>query len=199
MSFEGPNLYDPGEMDYLVTLLSPVETRDAAGGVIITFNNAGTIWADFTPGIGREIQQASQKLGLAVATIRIRYRTITDRWRLLVGSTIYDVIAPPVLVGRNVYWDLICQALDPTNLSINGVGIQAFTVTLNQGDTSKTITYPTAFAAVPSAVYALVVAPGGGFVISCVKRAGDTASSCIIDFGGDIPASGYSLSIIAVL
>lgn len=199
MPYTGPDNYDPGEMDMVVTLLSPVETRDAAGGVVTTWANAGTCWADVDATFGKELQQASQKLGLAATTIRVRFRAINAKWRVLVGSLIYELIAPPKLIGRNMYFDLLCQAIDPTNLSINGIGIQAFVVALAQGDNTKAITYSAAFNSAPSAVYAVVVAPNGGYVIDCVVRAGSSlASGLIVDLGADVPASGYSLSIIAV-
>ena len=187
-------------MDRRIVLLSPLESRDAGGGVVTSWVNVGTFWAQFLPQTGREIQQAAQKLAIAVATFRIRYRQAAATWRVMLGDAVYELIAPPVEVGRREYLDLVCQALDRTDLTIDGVGVQALTVDLDVDDESKAITYATAFASSPSGVYAQVISPSGGYIIDCViVEASRSTTGFTVTLGAAIPATGYKLSIIAVL
>ena len=189
-----------GRMDRRITLYSPLDARDAGGGTVTSWVLVATVWAQFLPQTGREIQQAGQKLALALAGFRIRYRQAAATWRVLLGETFYELIAPPVEVGRAEYLDLVCQALDRTDLTIDGVDVQALTVDLDVNDESKAITYATAFSASPSGVYALVIAPAGGYVISAtILQASRTTTGCTVNLGAAIPATGYKLSIIAVL
>ncbi len=192
---------DPGKLDRRITLLSPVETRDAAGGAVTSWVNVATVWAEFTPQPGREIQQAGQKIALAAAMFRIRYRSdIGPKWRLMFGSTVYELTAPPVEVGRHVYLDLVALALERTDLTIDGVGVQARTIDLAEGDETKAFTYLTAFASSPTAVYVSVLPPSGGYVITAtVLDATRTAAGATAQLGATIPGPGYKLSIIAIL
>lgn len=190
-----------GRLDRLVTLLSPVVGRDSAGGVVTTWVNQGNIWAEFVPQSGREVQKAGQLVALALATFRIRYRAITAAWRVMMGPTIWELIAPPIEVGgRQRYYNLVCRALDPTNLSINGIGIQYLNVPLAQGDTSKVVTFLTPFSAIPAAVYVSLIIPGGGFLFEVGERAlTRTTAGLTVDIAASVPDVGYSLSIIAIL
>jgi SPP1 family predicted phage head-tail adaptor len=189
-----------GRFDRRIILLSPLETRDAGGGVVTSWVNVGTFWAQFLPQTGREIQQAAQKLSLAAATFRLRYRQVAATWRVMLGEAIYELVAPPVEIGRREYLDLVCQALDRTDLTIDGVGVQALTVDLAVADESKAITYATAFASSPAGVYAQVISPSGGYVISCtIVQASRATTGFTVTLGAAIPATGYKLSIIAVL
>lgn len=189
-----------GRLDRRVTLLSPLETRDAAGGVSTAWVNVGTFWAQFLPQPGREIQQAGQKLALAAATFRLRWRQVTAKWRVLLGADVYELLAPPVEVGRREYLDLVCAALDRSDLTIDGVGVQAQVVDLAVDDEAKAITYATVFATAPRGVYATVLAPSGGYVLTTtVDESTRTTTGFTARFGASIPAAGYKLSIIAVL
>lgn len=194
------NSSDPGKLDRRVTLLAPLTTRDAAGGVVNSWSTVATVWAEFTPQSGREIQQAGQLLALAAATFRIRYRSdIAATWRLVLDGTVYELAAPPVEVGRRVYLDLVARALDRADLTIDSDSVQAFIVDLAADDETKAITYPTAFATSPSGVWCKVLVPAGGFAIdSNPLNATRTAAGCTIQLAAAVPASGYKLSIIAV-
>lgn len=191
---------NPGRLDRRITLLAPLEVRDAAGGVETSWVNVGSFWARFLPLPGREIQQAGQKLALAAATFRLRWRQVTAKWRVMLGADVYELIAPPVEVGRREYLDLVCSALDRADLTIDGVGVQAQVVDLAVDDEAKAVTYATAFAAAPRGVYATVLAPSGGYVITAtVDESTRTAAGFTARLGAAIPAAGYKLSIIAVL
>lgn len=105
---------NPARLDRRVTLRSPSEARDAAGGTTTTWTDTATVWAEWTPQGGRELQQAGQKLALGGGTLRIRYRPgLTARHRVVLDGSVYELTAPPIEVGRRVYLDLVVQALNP--------------------------------------------------------------------------------------
>ena len=105
---------DPGKLDRRVTLLKPVKSRDSTGGIVMNWTLVSVVWAGFQATPGREIQQAAQKLGLDTCTFRIRYRSdVTAEWRVLFNTSFFEVISPPVELGRKFYQDLICQAISP--------------------------------------------------------------------------------------
>lgn len=108
------NSSNPARLDRLITLRYPLTSRDAAGGTVTTWVDAATPWADWTPQTGREIQQAGQKLAIQVGTLRIRHRTDIDAtWRAVMGETVFELLAPPVEIGRRVYLDLAVRSLNP--------------------------------------------------------------------------------------
>lgn len=106
------NSSNPARLDRRITLLAPESSRDVAGGEVKAWLEVGDVWGDWNPQPGREIQQASQFLGLAVGTLRIRWRAgVAATWRVAMGSTVFDLVAPPVEVGRRQYLDLVLRAI----------------------------------------------------------------------------------------
>lgn len=190
---------NPGRLDRRLTLLSPLETRDAGGGVLTAWVNVATVWAQFLPQSGREIQQAGQLIALGAATFRLRYRAISAAWRVMLGDAVYELIAPPVEVGRREYVDLVARVLDRTTLEIDGVGVQALIVDLAEGDDTKAITYATAFTSAPAGVWCKVLPPDGGYNIdSNPIESTRLATGLTVQLAATIPGAGYRLSIIAV-
>lgn len=189
---------NPGTLDRRVRILSPIEARDAGGGVTTTWQNLGPHWAEYTPQTGREIQQAGQKLALALATFRIRYRQINAKWRILYRDTAYELVAPPVEVGRRFRMDLVCQAIDPSTLVFNGVGVQGFIIDLVEGEEFKDIVYDLPFTTDPAATTITLLVPGEGMVfevaIDDILR--DEFGFRAV-FGAAVPGPGYRLSVIA--
>ncbi|MDE2618895.1 MAG: phage head closure protein [Sphingomonadales bacterium] len=116
------NSSNPARLDRRVTLLAPEESRDAAGGVVRAWIDIATVWADWTPQTGREVQQAGQFLPLSTGTLRIRWRSgVAAGWRVVMAETTFELAAPPVEVGRRVYLDLVVRALSaeaPDALSV---------------------------------------------------------------------------------
>ncbi len=108
------NSSNPARLDRRITLQYALKGRDAAGGVEFTWVDAAEVWADWTPQTGREIQQAGQKLALNVGNLRIRFRTDIDAtWRVVLGDAVFELLAPPVEVGRRIYLDLAVRSLSP--------------------------------------------------------------------------------------
>lgn len=195
MSLQG---FNPGRRDKRVSLFSSVETDDGEGGFDVTWSLSGVVWASWTPQPGREVQALDQKLGIGVGTFRIPYRTgITSKFRLVWGTTAYDLVAPPVVIGRN-YLDLICQTLDPSNLTDGLPTMQIGSVDLDPDDESKAIVIPYAFASTPAGRYVTLVAPAGQPSFSFAERAGSPSpTGWTVDLGAGVPAAGYKLNWIA--
>lgn len=189
---------DPGKLDRQVQLLIPNKTRDAINGTVINWQVAATTWASYTATPGREIQQAAQKLGLAAATFRIRYFPgITAEWRVLFGGNFFELISPPIELGRQFYLDLICQAIAPGSMDFNGVGMQSLVVDLTEGTDSQVIAYPVAFASLPSGIKNELLIPVGGsvFEVATVDLSRSTTGHTV-NFGASVPGPGYKLSVI---
>ncbi len=115
MPLKGDPLFDPGLLDRYVTIFTPTEGRDADGGVVLNWVSQGIVAAEFRPQPGREVQQAGQKVTLAQAKFRMRWRVLSPKARIKLYNTFYEVVAPVIEVGRYDYIDVICQAIDPAN------------------------------------------------------------------------------------
>lgn len=102
---------NPARLDRRVTLLAPESTKDAAGGEVKAWIEVSDVWADWTPQTGREVQQAGQVLQLSVGTMRIRFRQgVSASWRVVMAETVFELVAPPVEVGRRQYLDLVVRS-----------------------------------------------------------------------------------------
>jgi SPP1 family predicted phage head-tail adaptor len=186
-----------GRLDRRVSLLSPIESRDAGGGVVKWWLYRGTTWATVNDVLGRETQEGEQKLGIAAANFRIRYRTGLDAtWRAVFDGTRFEFIAPPVEVGRRQFLDLACQGLAPANSTADDVGLLAVTTEIEQGDESKAITYGLSFTDAPDYIYVTLLVPASGDVFE-VGSSLESVSGLTAAFGASVPASGYKLSVIS--
>lgn len=116
------NSSDPGRLDRRVTLLAPLTSRDAAGGVVNSWSTVATVWAEWNPQPGREVQQAGQFLPLVVGVMRLRWREgLEASWRVVMGASLFELVAPPVEVGRRVYLDLVLRSISgeaPATVSV---------------------------------------------------------------------------------
>lgn len=102
---------NPGKLDRRVALIYPVKTRSAAGAELISWVESGSVWAGWTAARGDELQQSDQKLPIADGILRIRYRVgITSEWRISMGGTLLEIVAPPIEVGRREYIDLLLRS-----------------------------------------------------------------------------------------
>lgn len=75
-----------------ITLETSAPTQDAAGQPIDAWSPLATVWARVTPGRGGEQFTADQRIGTAVTTFRIRFRTnLTVKDRISWDGRIWDI------------------------------------------------------------------------------------------------------------
>lgn len=102
----------PGQLDRRVTLRSATRAADALGQMVATWGDAATVWGAWSPVTGREISAAGQLQPQQIGTLRIRHRSDIDAtWRVVLGSITFEIIAPPVEIGRRAFLDLSLRAL----------------------------------------------------------------------------------------
>ena len=83
-----------GELDQLVIIQSPTETRDAGGAVVVTWDDLVTAWAAIEPLRGRELIAAQAEASEISGKIRMRYVDgVTSKCRVVHGGKIYDILA----------------------------------------------------------------------------------------------------------
>lgn len=188
---------NPGRLDRRITLRSPVETRSSSGDVLKGWADLATVWAQRLPARGREFAAAAGRWAETTDVFRIRHRSDLDaRCRVVLGVTVYDLTAPPMEIGRTEYLDLFCRSLAE---SASVATAQAFTVALAEGDTTKAVTFPTAFASAPRGLKVQLLVPSGGFNFGADPDSSTlTASGFTCLLGAAVPAAGYQLSIIAI-
>lgn len=94
-----------GQLDRRVTILrqSP-PTHDGLQNLPGAFAPIGTRLASVKPAMGRETVEHNQKDGRAPVSIWMRFdaltRTITETDAISLGGRTYEIIAPPIEVGR---------------------------------------------------------------------------------------------------
>lgn len=184
-----------GRLDRLITPRYPALSRGVAGGVSWLWASSGVqSWARWLPQAGREYVAAASRHTDLTGILRIRYRSdIAATWRVLLDGVLYDIVGI-VEVGRRSYLDLIVK-LSPEGEAVTA-SFQTFEVDLDEGDISKTITYPTAFDSSPTGIYVALVIPTGGYTFTfAVVDGSRDENGCTIDFGAAIPAAGYKLSL----
>ena len=97
-------------LDLRVTLQEPVETRDAAGEILITWHTVAQVWADIRDLSGREISLAKSVQSESVRRITIRWRAgVTARMRIQYEGDTMVITAPPRMVGTKEYLELDCS------------------------------------------------------------------------------------------
>ena len=86
-----------GQLDKRVTIQSKTVTRDSFGAEVETWSTHDTVWASIEPLRGREWLETRQVQADIDTRIRIRYlSTVTPSMRVVWGTHIYDIIAPPI-------------------------------------------------------------------------------------------------------
>jgi len=194
--------YNPGRLDLRVSLFMPAITgRNAGGAVQHSWTLLGKAWAERRPLTGRETQTADQKLALAEAIFRLRYRTdLTNKGRIVHGTSIYDLVAPPMQIDRQAYLDCVCRSLESRTLTGDAIGMQSFDVELNEGDESMAVVFPLSYGATPSGIYPTLVIPAGGYTFNVVVRDGTQSNTGLtLDFGAAVPGPGYKVNFITTL
>lgn len=112
MSLHAPGNNNPGALDRRVELRYPIVTRDAAGGEVVTWFEAATVWAKKTALRGARLYAAAAKHFEAVLAYEIRHRTdVAEGWRLVHGDDIYEITATAEQ-GRAARLELTVRGLD---------------------------------------------------------------------------------------
>lgn len=89
-----------------------VITRDAAGGEVIEWVNADTVWASKQPVSGKKMYAGEGKHFEVSLLYRIRHRLdVAAGWRLQHGDDIFEIIDPSE-VGRRQFLDLAISGID---------------------------------------------------------------------------------------
>ena len=83
-----------GTLRHTVTLEEAVETRDAVGGVVTTWQEVATVHAAKKGRSGREYYAAAQTQAEDLVEWQLRYRAgVVPKMRLVHGATVYDITA----------------------------------------------------------------------------------------------------------
>lgn len=99
-----------GDLDHRVTLQYPTISRDTAGSVTTTWNDAATVWTKKTTHRSDEAVQAMATTGTATHNYRIRWRSdVRANWRVKDGVKYLAIIGPPVEVGRREFLDITAR------------------------------------------------------------------------------------------
>lgn len=84
---------NPGKLDRRITIQARTTTRGASGGVVVSFADDATVWAQKVDSNGREMQAAGALRAEAELVLRIRYRsTLTTQHRIYYGGQYYDIL-----------------------------------------------------------------------------------------------------------
>lgn len=84
---------NPGKFDRRVTLQSLAVTRGAAGGVVKTYTDLATRWAEKVDTSGREFRTAGSLREETTAAFRIRYLAgLTTQHRLVFETRPHDIL-----------------------------------------------------------------------------------------------------------
>lgn len=107
-------ILNPGDLDRRVAFDEPMHTTDSAGAEVQVWTERFTRWAAVHPATGREGNTASQILAEADTRIIVRHDSqtalITAKWRARLGSTVYNLVAPPIDVrSQHVRLELLCS------------------------------------------------------------------------------------------
>lgn len=101
-----------GKLDQRVILKSRATTRDAMGGAVVTYNAIATVWAEAYMLRGREFFAARQEQAEVTVRFRLRYRAdLAVDWRVQWDGVDYDILSPPILIGRKEGLELMCATV----------------------------------------------------------------------------------------
>ncbi len=99
---------DAGQLNQRLVLEQPVETGDASGGVIVTWQEVTSLWASLEPAGAALRNLAQQSTETVTHRISIRHRTdVASSWRFRKGTRTFKIITvhDPDETGRY----LICR------------------------------------------------------------------------------------------
>jgi SPP1 family predicted phage head-tail adaptor len=110
---------DPGRYDRRVEIQNRTDTRDAFGAPVPVWSTVARPWGEWFPTPGRETVAAGQLQPLQTGILKIRgYREdITAASRVLLSGVAFELIAPPVELGRRWGLELSLRSLSPAPVS----------------------------------------------------------------------------------
>lgn len=102
-----------GQLRHQITIQRPVETQDAAGGVVTSWVDVASPRAEVVGLAGREYFAAQGVHSEITTKIRIRYRAgLSATMRALHGATVYEIAAPPLdPTGKRDELHLLCKVV----------------------------------------------------------------------------------------
>jgi len=107
-----PNL---GSLNERIELQSKVQTIDAVGGHVQSFNSLATVWARVVSGNGSFTEIADARSARISHTITIRFRSdINSGDRVIYRSEPLEIIFTSDLNGRKAYLVLKCSQIQAT-------------------------------------------------------------------------------------
>jgi SPP1 family predicted phage head-tail adaptor len=183
-----------GTLDRRLTLLQWDTSINAIGGVIESWSFYRYSWGRWLPTSGKEFIAAQTRIAELDGVLRMRYRTdIPTTWRILCDGDVYEVISVQT-VGRRDAIDIMLKSVPDTETLAPISNI--WSIPLLVGDTSKTVKFPVPFASVPQSLdVQLVVPTGEGSFTVTVENLTATGFDAV--FSAEVPAAGYSLSVMA--
>lgn len=105
-----------GKLDRRVTIQNLTETQDKSGDPVQSWADQVEVWAAVIPLRGDEPFEGSQTLSKSVTKFRIRHSsdiTITNKHRLVLDSTNYDIIHIAQKGTRGIeYWEIMGELVE---------------------------------------------------------------------------------------
>ncbi len=104
-----------GSLSERIELQSKLQTIDAVGGHVQTFNSLATVWAKVVSGNGAIADIADVRNARVSNTITIRFRSdIGPGDRVIYRSRALEIISANDLNGRKAYLVLKCSQIQAT-------------------------------------------------------------------------------------
>lgn len=187
---------NPGSLDRRIALLRCAASLDTVGSPTEVFLYYGLVWAQWMPTSTAEPVGGQAKRGQLMGMFRIRYNASVDAtWRILMGGVAFELMGPPMEVGRFNYQDLVVRSVPDS--FFNSPTLVAFEILLNEGDISADVVYPPIFAQTPAALYLQLVLPDDtseSFQLDIRDISADS-TGFHVDFGASVPGPGYRLNV----
>jgi len=115
MSLRAPGNNNPGRLDRRVMLLFRYTARDAVGGEVVTWIEAGSAWAGKLDSRGGRLYAAEAKHFETSLVYRIRHRVdVAEGWRLQHGDDVFEIVHAAE-DGRRHFLDLFLRGVDVTS------------------------------------------------------------------------------------
>lgn len=102
-----------GKLDRQIKLLRYSQASDGAGGVVDTYTEFATVWADVQDLRGLQLFAAQQVNDSISTKFRIRYRDdLSARDRIEWKGLQFDIVGQPIEIGRNEGLEIMGKARD---------------------------------------------------------------------------------------
>jgi len=98
-----------GSLRHQIDLQSVTNAANGYGEQTETWATYDTVWASIEPVSAKEIISADQQVGVATHKIRIRYRVVDVKHRVLFGSRVFEITSVINFHERSIFLDLLCN------------------------------------------------------------------------------------------